>query len=261
MYPARDNPIGDVVQEVSNFSKKTAGHDSEEILDNVSFNVRSGEIVGISGLMGAGRTELLMSLFGFIKGESSGEIRINGEPVKIDHPKDAIGHGIGSVTEDRKRYGLIPIEPVARNATLASPDQVAVRGILSEDKEAHLAGKYVRELDIKTPSVKSIINTLSGGNQQKVLLARSLMTKPKILFLDEPTRGIDVGAKHEIYVLMNRLAAAGTAIVMVSSELPEILGMSDRILVMHEGTLAGEFKRSEATQEKIMLLASGGKTQ
>lgn len=261
MYPARDNPTGDVVLEVSNYSKKSAGRDAEEIVHDVSFAVRAGEILGIAGLMGAGRTELLMSLFGFIEGESGGQIHINGEPARIDHPKDAIGLGIGAVTEDRKRYGLIPIEPVARNATLASPDQVAIRGILSEDKEAQLAGKYVRELGIKTPSVKTIINTLSGGNQQKVLLARSLMTKPKILFLDEPTRGIDVGAKHEIYLLMNQLAAAGTAIVMVSSELPEILGMSDRILVMHEGTVAGEFKRGEATQEDIMLLASGGKAK
>jgi D-xylose transport system ATP-binding protein len=258
MYPSRNAQIGRILLEVQNFNKKATGTNTKEILKDISFSVRAGEILGISGLMGAGRTELLMSLFGFLEGESSGKIIINDKIAQIDNPGDAIDMGMGIVTEDRKQLGLIMNESVARNSSLASGDQVSKYGILSVDKEAYLTKKLIEELGIKTPSVKTKVKTLSGGNQQKVLLARSLMTNPKVLFLDEPTRGIDVGAKHEIYVLMNQLAEAGAAIVMVSSELPEIMGMSDRILVMHEGTVAGELKRTEATQEKIMLLASGG---
>jgi D-xylose transport system ATP-binding protein len=227
-------------------------------LNNISFSVHAGEILGVSGLMGAGRTELLMSLFGFLKGDTKGTIKINDQFVRLNTPRDAIKSGIGIVTEDRKQLGLILKESVARNAMLASDDKVSISGILSEDREAYHTKRLVEELGIKTPSVKTKVNTLSGGNQQKVLLARCLMTNPKVIFFDEPTRGIDVGAKHEIYVLMNKLSAMGTAIIMVSSELPEIMGMSDRILVMHEGKVAGLFTRNEATQEKIMALASGG---
>ncbi len=258
MYPARPNTIGDIVLEIRKYTKWQGGVGSRGLLRDINFHIRAGEILGIAGLMGAGRTELLMSLFGFLKGESEGQILIDGREVVIDHPKAAIDFGIGMVTEDRKRFGLVLIESVARNATLASANQVSTAGVLSEDKEVMLTKRYIDELSIKTRSAKSRVNTLSGGNQQKVLLARSLMTRPKVLFLDEPTRGIDVGAKHEIYVLMNQLAANGTAIVMVSSELPEVLGMSDRIIVMHEGSIAGEFTREQATQEKIMMLATGG---
>jgi D-xylose transport system ATP-binding protein len=258
MYPTRDSKIGKVVLEVNNFSKKLAGSKTSEILNNISFSVHAGEILGVSGLMGAGRTELLMSLFGFLKGDTKGTIKINDQFVRLNTPRDAIKSGIGIVTEDRKQLGLILKESVARNAMLASDDKVSISGILSEDREAYHTKRLVEELGIKTPSVKTKVNTLSGGNQQKVLLARCLMTNPKVIFFDEPTRGIDVGAKHEIYVLMNKLSAMGTAIIMVSSELPEIMGMSDRILVMHEGKVAGLFTRNEATQEKIMALASGG---
>ena len=261
MFPNKTTSAGKVVLAVRDFTKKTPLPQGRTILSNISFEVRTGEILGIAGLMGAGRTELLMSLFGFLEGESSGEISVHGRPVKINEPRAAIAHGFGIVTEDRKRFGLIAIETVARNATLASMEQISLRGVLNKEREASLTQHYVDKLGIKTASVSSWVGTLSGGNQQKVLLARSLMTKPVVLFLDEPTRGIDIGAKHEIYLLMNQLVENGTAIIMVSSELPEILGMSDRILVMHEGLVAGELSRADATQEKIMLLASRGKYQ
>jgi D-xylose transport system ATP-binding protein len=252
LYPQKECPIGEVVLEVRGLTKKTRGVNPRTILRDISFQVRAGEILGISGLMGAGRTELLMSLFGYLEGESAGEVLLDGAPVEIRHPGDAIRHGMGLVTEDRKRLGLILIQSVVINATLASPQQVSVNGILSNDRAVQLTNAYIDDLGIRTPSADTKVNNLSGGNQQKVLLARCLMSRPKVLFLDEPTRGIDVGAKHEIYLLMNQLAARGTAIVMVSSEMPEIIGMSDRVLVMRNGEIGGEFSRADVTQEKIM---------
>jgi D-xylose transport system ATP-binding protein len=247
-----------VVLEVKNFTKFSVDDSTKKIVDNVNFDVRKGEILGIAGLMGAGRTEILMSIFGFLKGDSEGDIILNGKKVEIKSPGDAIELGMGMVSEDRKRLGLILIQSVVNNVTLASLKMVSNRSIISTDKEIHETNKFVDSIGIKAPSVETTVSTLSGGNQQKVLLARCLMTQPKVLFMDEPTRGIDVGAKLEIYTLMHQLSATGTAIVMVSSEMPEIIGMSDRIMVMCEGKMAGELSREEATQEKIMLKASQG---
>jgi len=257
-YPKKECKIGKIVFEVKNFTKYILGDRSKKLVSNINFSIRMGEIVGISGLMGSGRTELLMSLFGFLKGDIEGTIWLEGKEIKISNPKDAINYGLGIVSEDRKKYGLIHIDNVVKNTTLASLEKVSNYGLINGDQEIHETNQYVRNLGIKTPTVESIIDTLSGGNQQKVLLARCLMTKPKVLFLDEPTRGIDVGAKYEIYTLMNQLAARGAAIIMVSSEMPEIIGMSDRILVMHEGKIAGKFSKDEVTQEKIMIKAAGG---
>jgi len=257
-YPPKNHKnIGDTVFEVKNYTMYSTENKNQKILDKVNLKVRKGEIVDLAGLMGAGRTELLTSLFGFMKGSRHGEIYINNSPTEINDPREAIDNGMGMVSEDRKRYGLVLMQSVKENVTLASLKQVATYGIISTEKEIFETNGYVTSMGIKTPNVETNVNNLSGGNQQKVLLARCLMTKPKILFLDEPTRGIDVGAKYEIYTLMNRLAESGTAIVMASSEMPEIIGMSDRVLVMHEGEITGEFSNSEITQEKIMMCASG----
>jgi len=258
-YPTKNkHEISDVIFEVKNYTLYSSEGSFKKILKDISFQLKKGEILGISGLMGAGKTELLTSLFGFMKGERHGKIFINNVEVDIKSPRDAINQGIEMLTEDRKRYGLILVQNVVENITLASLKEVSRHGIISKDKEIFETKQYVDRLKIKTPTVETIVSNLSGGNQQKVLLARCLMTKPKILFLDEPTRGIDVGAKHEIYLLMNQLTENGTAIVMVSSELPEIIGMSDRVIVLHEGEITGEFMQNEITQEKIMIKASGG---
>jgi len=207
----------------------------------VSFTVRRGEVLGIAGLVGAGRSELVTAIFC-----EGGEISINGEPVTIKHPWDAIAAGIGFVTEDRKRYGLLLDQTVLMNETLAAPKT-----------DLATAERSMRELRIKAQSIDDIVGTLSGGNQQKVVLAKWLLTHPKVLFLDEPTRGIDIGAKQEIYQQIDRLASDGMAIVLVSSELPEILGLSDRILVLHKGRITGEFDRQSATAEAVMACATG----
>ncbi len=257
-YPNKTAVPGEMMLTVDNLTHYDVDDKSKALVKDVSLQVRSGEILGIAGLMGAGRTETIMSIFGYLKGEKTGKIVLDGEVVEIKSPRDAIGLGMGMVTEDRKKLGLVLIQSIVTNTTLASLNDVSRKGILDTDKEVHETDRFVADIGIKTPSVDVAVETLSGGNQQKVLLARSLMTKPKVLFLDEPTRGIDVGAKYEIYCLMNQLAAQGTAIVMVSSEMPEIIGMSDRVMVMHEGRMAGEFTREDVTQEKIMLKASGG---
>jgi len=217
------------------------------------FHVRRGEVLGIAGLVGAGRSELLMRLFG---AQDGAEVFIDGERAGIRRPSDAIAHGIAFVTEDRKRYGLLLDQPVAMNVTLAKL-ALSRRFFTDADEETADAERAQRELRIKTPSVFVQAMTLSGGNQQKVVLAKWLLTNPKVLFLDEPTRGIDVGAKQEIYAEINRLAAKGLAIVLVSSELPEVLALSDRIVVLHEGRVTGEFTRAEATPEAVMACATG----
>lgn len=227
------------------------------ILDDISFTVRQGEILGIAGLVGAGRTELARAIFGADRIDS-GEIRLNGRPVEIRSPRDAIRLGIGLVPEDRKALGLILAMVVRENISLANLDSLTSLGFIRRREERSVATRFIEDLMIKTPSAEQQVQNLSGGNQQKVVLAKWLFTKSRVLIFDEPTRGIDVGSKVEIYHLMNRLAANGVAIIMISSELPEILGMSDRILVMHEGRIAGELSREEATQEKIMWLATGG---
>lgn len=227
------------------------------ILHDISFTVHKGEVLGIAGLVGAGRTELARAIFG-ADPIDSGEIWLNGTRVDIRSPRDAIQLGIGLVTEDRKELGLILGMVVRENISLANLDSLTRFGFVNRREERKAALKFVEDLMIKTPSIEQQVQNLSGGTQQKVVLAKWLFTRSKVLIFDEPTRGIDVGSKVEIYQLMNQLAANGTAIIMISSELPEILGMSDRIIVMHEGRIAGELSREEATQEKIMHLATGG---
>ena len=229
-------------------------------LENVSFEVRRGEILGIAGLMGAGRTELISTIFGAYSGKWSGEVFIAGKPLQIHSPHEAIQQGLALVSEDRKRYGLLLDADVTRNMTLPSLDlsaDLATHGIINHNAAAEKSAHYVDSLQIKTTSLEIPVNHLSGGNQQKVVLGKWLMTHPKVLFLDEPTRGIDVGAKAEIHALMAKLAEEDVAIVFVSSELPEILGMSDRVLVLHEGKITGEFVNDNLTQEEILRCAAG----
>ena len=249
MFPKEDVEIGDVVMSVRGLTR------TGKIRD-VSFDIRTGEILGLAGLMGAGRTEVLEAIFGVEKIDA-GEITIHGKKVRINQPADAIAAGLGMLTEDRKMTGIMGVLSVRDNITIAALPRFSPRGILRK-RQMNLEAQAQREaLSIKTPSLAQLVRLLSGGNQQKVLVSRWLLTSPDILMIDEPTRGIDVGAKAEIHRLMCRLAAEGKAILMVSSELPEILGMSDRVLVMHDGRITGEFSRAEATQEKIMQAATG----
>lgn len=224
--------------------------------EGISFSVHQGEIVGLTGLVGAGRTEVARALFGADRADA-GEVRLDGHRVHIRRPSDAIANGLGLLTEDRKGQGLVLGMPVRENATLANLDAVCRGPFLKLAAEREVAQRFVRELQIKTPGIEQTVQNLSGGNQQKVVLAKWLFTQSRVLIFDEPTRGIDVGAKVEIYKLMNELVRQGVAVLMISSELPEILGMCDRILVMHEGRLRGELSRAGATQEKIMRLATG----
>ncbi|MCS6846072.1 MAG: sugar ABC transporter ATP-binding protein [Caldilineales bacterium] len=249
IFPKEEAPIGEVVLSVRNLCRNG-------VVKDVSFDVRRGEILGIAGLMGSGRTEVIETIFG-IKKADSGEIRIKGQKVQINSPADAIAHGMALLTEDRKRTGIMGVLPVRDNMMIASLETYSLAGFLNKRLINETCEREKRRLDIKTPSMEQLIKFLSGGNQQKVLVSRWLLTAPDILILDEPTRGIDVGAKSEIHRLMCKLAQEGKAIVMISSELPEILGMSDRVLVMHEGRVGGEFVRAEATQENIMRAATG----
>ncbi|MGG1611691.1 sugar ABC transporter ATP-binding protein [Paenibacillus phoenicis] len=252
-FPKAHIDFGEEKLRVENLSQKGVLHD-------ISFSVRAGEIVGIAGLMGAGRTELAKALFG-VSPIDGGTIAINGKKVQIRKPSDAIRAGLALVTEDRKDEGLLLAMSVRDNLSMTNLTAVSNGGFLSEAKERELADTLIQRLRIKTSSGAQAVGSLSGGNQQKVVIGKWLATNPQVLILDEPTRGVDIGAKKEIYDLMNKLAAEGVAIVMISSELPEILGMSDRILVMHEGKLTGHFTREEATQEKIMICATGGGEQ
>ncbi|MCS6845773.1 MAG: sugar ABC transporter ATP-binding protein [Caldilineales bacterium] len=258
IYPRRQRkPSDQVVFEVRNWSaySPTLGR---QILRDVSFHVKRGEIVGFAGLMGSGRTELALSLFGNApRYQVKGEIRMDGQPKQFHQPADAVAAGLAYVTEDRKAKGLILIQDVKSNITLANLREIARRGVVNDNAEVKVANEYRVSLNIKTPSVEQKVRNLSGGNQQKVSLAKWLFVKPRVLILDEPTRGIDVGAKFEIYTLMNRLVEQGMSIVMISSELPEVLGMSDRVYVVAAGRIAGELPIEAATQEKIMELATG----
>jgi ribose transport system ATP-binding protein len=227
------------------------------VLKNISFSVHRGEIVGITGLVGAGRTELVRAVFG-ADPIDSGEVLLDGRKVKVRSPQDAIKLGIGLLTEDRKNQGLVLGMKLRENVTLSGLDLLVKRIFIDRDKERSETERYVKELQIKTPSIEQFVKNLSGGNQQKVVLAKWLFTKSRMLLFDEPTRGIDVGAKREIYHLMNELVARGVGVLMISSELPEVLGMCDRIIVMHEGRIAAEIPQSEATQEKVMHYATGG---
>ena len=253
-FPKRESHIGDIKMEVKDWTVYHPLYSERKVVDNVNINVRKGEIVGISGLMGAGRTELAMSLFGKSYGDRiSGQIMIDGKEVKLDSVKSAIQHGLAYVTEDRKGNGLILSNPIKINTTLANLDAVSGKGgVIDKYEEYNVATEYRGKLNIKCPTVEQNVGNLSGGNQQKVLLAKWMFTDPDILILDEPTRGIDVGAKYEIYCIMNDLVAQGKSVIMISSEMPEILGMCDRIYVMNEGRMVAELKGSEASQEIIM---------
>ncbi|HXG83092.1 MAG TPA: xylose ABC transporter ATP-binding protein [Pyrinomonadaceae bacterium] len=256
IFPEREHEFGETALEVKNLSAFDA-ETNKKLVDDVSFNVRKGEVLGISGLMGAGRSELLMTIFGAWLGKASGEIFVEGKKVSIASPHEAIENGIGFVTEDRKRFGLILDQTISNNITLPALKRISGAFITNRTRESAAAQKSMKDLRVKANSPSTVAGTLSGGNQQKVVLAKWLLTNPKILFLDEPTRGIDVGAKQEIYADINKLASTGLAIVLVSSELPEVLGLSDRVLVLHEGKLTGEFSKAEATPERVMAAATG----
>ena len=249
LFPKEDATIGEVVLSVRNLTRNGIVHD-------VSFDLRRGEILGLAGLMGAGRTEVIEGVFG-IKPIDAGEITIMGKPVQIKSPADAIRHGMALLTEDRKLTGIMGVLSVRDNMMIASLGNYAKAGFMNKRIINDTCAREKTRLELKTPSMDQVIRLLSGGNQQKVLVSRWLLTVPEILILDEPTRGIDVGAKSEIHRLMSKLAQEGKAIIMISSELPEILGMSDRVLVMHDGRVGGEFARKDATQENIMRAATG----
>jgi putative multiple sugar transport system ATP-binding protein len=254
-YPDRDPQLGEVLLDVANWNVWHPEQQGRQMIRDVSFHVRKGEIVGIAGLMGAGRTELAMSLFGHSYGRNiSGTLRIGGKVVDTSTVAKAIDAGLAYVTEDRKALGLVLEEPILRNITLANLAGVSKRGVLSKGREQQVAEGYRRAMSIRTPSVFQKVVNLSGGNQQKVVLSKWLFADPQVLILDEPTRGIDVGAKFEIYTIMNDLAAQGRGVVMISSEMPELLGMCDRIYVVNEGRIMGELSRVEASQERIMGL-------
>lgn len=257
-FPRIEANPGDVVLKVSNYTVINPDHRDKKVIDNISFEVRKGEIFGIAGLMGAGRTELVMSLFGSYPGNHRGEVEIDGKAAKIRNTQQAIKAGLALVSEDRKKYGLVLGMDIKSNVTMASLKSISAGGVINHNQEITSGNDYIRSLKIKANSVETIVGTLSGGNQQKVVLGKWLMTAPKILILDEPTRGIDVGAKFEIYNIMNELIRQGVSIIMVSSELPELLGMSHRIMVIAEGKKMAEFKAEEATQELIMTAATGG---
>jgi rhamnose transport system ATP-binding protein len=250
IFPKREVPIGEVALETRGLCCAARG------LREISLTVRRGEILGLAGLVGSGRTELAETLFG-LSCADGGKILLNGRAVRISSPGDAINAGIAYLPEDRRQHGVVLEMPIAANATLARLNAISPRGLVDFAAERSLARDYVQRLRVKTPSIYTEAGALSGGNQQKVALARWLAVEPTVLILDEPTQGVDVGSKSEIHELMGELAAEGMAILMISSELPEILGMSDRIAVMHGGAVAGLLPRAEATQERILALALG----
>jgi putative multiple sugar transport system ATP-binding protein len=254
-YPARARRAGDMLMEVEGWNVWHPDHADRQVIRNVAFNVRAGEVVGIAGLMGSGRTELAMSIFGRSYGRQiAGTVKLNGKLVDVSSVDRAIAAGLAYVTEDRKSLGLILDETVQFNTTLANLDGVSKAGVLNANAERKVAEEYRDALRTRTPSVFQKVGNLSGGNQQKVVLAKWLFTAPEVLILDEPTRGIDVGAKYEIYAIINELSAQGKGVVMISSEMPELLGMSDRIYVMNEGAFVGQMAAEDASQERIMSL-------
>ena len=262
-YPQREHHVQDTVGlEVKDWTVFHPVYTDHCVVDHVSFNVHRGEVVGFSGLQGAGRTELAMSIFGHSYGANiSGSLTVEGKPCRLRTEREAIEAGIAYVTEDRKANGLVLGDTIARNTTMARLEKVCTRGIVDEDRELKYAEEYKETMRTKAPSVKQNVGNLSGGNQQKVLLSKWMFADPDVLILDEPTRGIDVGAKYEIYCIINEMVAQGKSVVMISSELPELLGMCDRIYVMNEGRVVAELTAAEATQEKIMgaILRSDGR--
>jgi putative multiple sugar transport system ATP-binding protein len=252
-YPERESNISDVIFEVKNWNVFHPLHDDRKMVHDVNIHVRKGEVVGIAGLMGAGRTELAMSVFGQSYGRHiTGQVFKHGREIDVSTINKAIANGLAYVTEDRKNYGLVLIDDIRNNISLANLEGVADRFIINQPKVLSVAREYRDKLSIKCSSILQKTVNLSGGNQQKVVLSKWLFSNPDVLILDEPTRGIDVGAKYEIYTIINQLADEGKGILLISSELPEILGICDRIYVMNEGRIVGEMTQAEATQEKIM---------
>lgn len=249
-YPSRNVKIGKEVLKVKELTRKGTFHD-------VNFSVRAGEVLGVSGLMGAGRTEIMQAIFGNLSYES-GTIEIDGKEVKISNPRQAMEHGIGFITEDRKTEGLMLDKSIRENISLCNLRRISKSSVISREAEKNMVAEAIKDLHIKCFGSYHECNNLSGGNQQKVVLAKWILTNPKILILDEPTRGVDIGAKKEIYSIINKLAAQGVTIIMVSSELPEVLGMSDNIMVVREGEVRGIISYEEANQERVMTLATGG---
>lgn len=249
-YPSRNVKIGKEVLKVKELTRKGTFHD-------VNFSVRAGEVLGVSGLMGAGRMEIMQAIFGNLSYES-GTIEIDGKEVKISNPRQAMEHGIGFITEDRKTEGLMLDKSIRENISLCNLRRISKSSVISREAEKNMVAEAIKDLHIKCFGSYHECNNLSGGNQQKVVLAKWILTNPKILILDEPTRGVDIGAKKEIYSIINKLAAQGVAIIMVSSELPEVLGMSDNIMVVREGEVRGIISYEEANQERVMTLATGG---
>ena len=249
-YPARTNVPGDEIFRVEGFTQPGVFRD-------ISFNLRKGEILGVAGLMGAGRTEIMRAIFG-VEPHESGKLYFEGKEIHIKNPRDAIRHGFGFITENRKTEGLILDFSIERNIALPSEERLAQSHVINDKKEFDFSSELSKRLGVKAQDINLPASTLSGGNQQKVVIAKWVGMHPKLLILDEPTRGIDIGAKKDIYDLMNELTAKGVSIIMVSSELPEVIGMSDRILVIHEGRAAGIVEHKDATQTRIMTLATGG---
>ncbi len=256
-FPSVRRTYGETIIEVKDWTVESEDQPDKNAVDQVTFSLRKGEILGIAGLMGSGRSELVLSLFGEYGYKRRGSIKMDGKQINIRSAKDAMHHGISLVPEDRKRLGLVVGQSILNNISLPNLDRFASLFSINKLQELHECGAKARELSIKTPTLQALVSSLSGGNQQKAVIAKWLISNPKILILDEPTRGIDVGAKYEVYKLMNQLASQGIGIIVVSSELPELLGMSDRILVMHTGKVGGILNRKEASQEKIMALATG----
>ncbi len=251
-FPHREPKIGDTIMEVIDWNVTHPIHD-RKVINNVNMKVRSGEIIGLAGLMGAGRTELAMSIFGRSYGSNiTGTIKLKGKPVELSNVSKAIESGIAYVTEDRKNYGLVLIDNIKNNITMANLKKISKNSVVGEHDENMVAEDYRKKFNIKSSSIMQKTGNLSGGNQQKVVLSKWIFTDPDVLILDEPTRGIDVGAKYEIYTIINQLADSGKSIIVISSEMPELLGLCDRIYVVNEGEIAGELPRSEATQESIM---------
>lgn len=252
-FPKRASKVGDVCFEVKNWCVDHPVFDGIKVCDNVNFNLRKGEVLGISGLMGAGRTELAMSIFGHSYGANiSGQIFLNGKEIELPNVKSAISHKIAYVTEDRKGNGLILSQTITQNTVSARPEKVSKHRIYNFDECRRVAQDSAKEMRTKCATVDEAVGNLSGGNMQKVLLGKWLFADPDILILDEPTRGIDVGAKYEIYCIINRMVAEGKSVILISSEMPEVLGMSDRIYVMNEGRMIAEMNAKDASQEKIM---------
>ena len=256
-FPKRDAKIGDVILTVENLHAEDPEQSGSKVVKGVTFDLRQGEILGIAGLMGSGRTELVMTLFGEYGEITAGVVKLEGQELQIKSSRDAMTTGISLVPEDRKRHGLVLMQSVLKNISLANLGQFASWMRIDKLAELNASLKFARSLDIKAPSLHVRCDSLSGGNQQKVVISKWLMSKPRVLIMDDPTRGIDVGAKYEIYKLMNDLAEQGIAIIMISSELEEVIGMSDRIMVMHQGQSTETLSTADATQERIMALATG----